>query len=186
MTRHADQLASAGAIADHILVVEDDKATADELRKALEGAGHRVTVAKDAGQAQASFVLKRPDFVVLDLILGEVSGFEVCESLKKQNADVPILVLTAIDLEDSRRLAARVGADGYLLKPASAEAIVSEVHRVTELVWRRIHIEGSHAGQPRVKFTCTCGKKFRVSPVHRGRAISCPGCGETVTVPHHD
>lgn len=186
MVGPTNQLNPAGTISDHILIVEDDRVFADELRKWLETSGHRVTVAADAGQAQASFVLKRPDFVLLDLILGEVSGFEVCESLKKQNPDIPVLVLTAIELEDSKQLAARVGADGYLLKPVSPEDLLAEIGRVTELVWRRIHIEGSHAGAPRVKFTCRCGKKFRVSPQHRGRTISCPGCGDSVTVPHHD
>lgn len=178
--------ASAQAIADHVLVVEDDARDAAGIRLALERAGHRVTVAKDGGQALASFTMKRPDFVVLDLMLPGQSGFEICESLKQQNRNTPILILSAIDMEDSRSLAARVGADGYVTKPISAVDLTEEVARVAEVVWRRIHIEGERAGEPRVKFSCACGKRFRVSPVHRGRALSCPGCGETVIVPHHD
>lgn len=188
MSRDADFSggASAQAISDHVLVVDDNEKDAAGMRLALERAGHRVTIAKDGGQALASFHMKRPDFVILDLILPGQSGFEICESLKQQNKDTPILILSAIDMEDSRNLAARVGADGYVTKPITAQELTEEVARVADAVWRRIHVEGAKAGEPRVRFTCSCGKRFRVSPVHRGRALSCPGCGETVIVPHHD
>src|SRR5262245_60766976 len=70
------------AIVHRILVVEDDAETAAFLKTFLEHEKFEVTIAKDAGQAHSIFVMKKPDFVVLDLILPGETGFEVCERLK--------------------------------------------------------------------------------------------------------
>ncbi len=177
---------SSRAIADRIMVIEDDPGDADRIRVILERAGHRVTLARDGGQAQASFSMRRPDFVILDLMLPGPSGFEICESLKRQSRDTPVVILSVVDLEDARQLARRVGADAFLVKPIEADVLVDEVARVAEAAWKRRHVEGAAVGEKRVKFSCACGKRFRVSPVHRGRVLSCPGCGESVIVPFHD
>jgi DNA-binding response OmpR family regulator len=177
---------SPGAIAHRILVVEDDAETAGWLKSLLEEHGFRVTIAKDGGQAQSSFVMHRPDFVILDLILPGESGFEICERLKQTDEGVPIMVLSAIDMLDSRALAERVGADGYLIKPVDPDELLMRIREIVQQVWERTHLRSGQVDERRVRFFCRCGKKFKVSAQHRGKSLTCPRCGEPVVVPRHD
>src|SRR5271170_3383901 len=101
----AGRLTPLATIANFILVVEDDEDEAAFLKELLEKHKYRVTVARDGGQAQATFVMRKPDFVILDLILPGESGFEVCQRLKQANATVPVMILSAIDMPESRSLA---------------------------------------------------------------------------------
>jgi two-component system, OmpR family, response regulator len=167
-----------------LLLVDDDAETAKFVKQVFEPHGVTVRVAKDGGQAQSSFVMHKPDLVVLDLILPGESGFEICERMKHTNDTVPVLALTAIDMDDSRALADRVGVDGYLTKPVNAETIMGTAAEVVKKVWRRVHhIDSGEADGDRVRFTCPCGKKFKVSAAHRGKSMTCPQCGEPLVVP---
>ncbi len=165
-----------------VLVVEDDPASAEEIKLQLEQHHVKVRVAKDGGQAQATFSMHKPDFVILDLILPGESGFEICERFKSADPNVPVLVISEMDREDSRELAGRVGADAYLAKPLEAGQLVETVRDIAEKVWRRTHGDAD-AETTRIRFNCTCGKKFKVSPSHRGKTLTCPQCGEPLTVP---
>ncbi len=179
------RLSPTGAVAHQILVVEDEPATAEGLKTQLESRGFSVTVAKDGGQAHSNFTMHQPDFVILDLILKGESGYEICERMKQIDSSVPILILSVIDMADSRALADRVGADGYMTKPYDPEALVEKIHLIAERVWSK-----SHSNQPKeikkIRFSCRCGKKFKVSPTHRGKTMNCPDCGETIIVPVHE
>src|SRR5437868_6494924 len=97
------------AVVHQILVVEDDADTAGFIKTLLEGQDYQVTIAKDGGQAHSSFVMRKPDFVILDLILPGESGFQICERFKQLDKAVPVMVLSAIELEASKDLAQRVG-----------------------------------------------------------------------------
>ncbi len=179
----ASRLTPSTAIANFILVVEDDEEEAAFLKNFLEKHKFRVAVAKDGGQAQATFVMRKPDFVILDLILPGESGFEVCQRMKLANATIPVLILTAVDFPDSRALAERVGADGYVTKPFDPVELLRRIEEVAVRNWEKTHTD--HAKEEkRIRFSCRCGKRFKVSPVHRGKTLSCPECGEPVTVPH--
>lgn len=171
------------AIANFILVVEDDEEEAAFLKEFLEKHKYRITIAKDGGQAQATFVMRKPDFVLLDLILPGESGFEVCLRMKQANSTIPVLILTAIDLPESRALADRVGADGYLTKPFDPDELLRKIQDVALRNWEKTHTEQAKE-EKRIRFSCRCGKRFKVSPVHRGKTLSCPECGEPVMVPH--
>ncbi|MDB5345409.1 MAG: mprA 1 [Schlesneria sp.] len=165
-----------------VMVVEDDADSADVLKTILEREGFKVRIAKDGGQAQATFVMQKPDFVILDLILPGESGFEICERLKHTDDAVPILIVTAIDLPESRELARKVGADGYLTKPYQPPELISRMREIANKLWERTHLD--HEVDPlRIRFVCSCGKKFKVSSTHRGRSLTCPQCGEPVAVP---
>lgn len=165
-----------------ILVIEDDAESADLLKTILERQGFKVRLARDGGQAQATFVMQKPDFVILDLILPGESGFEICERLKHTDDTVPVLIVTAIDLPESRELAQKVGADGYVTKPYQPDDLVTRIREVANAVWERIHLD-QEADPMRIRFVCTCGKKFKVSSTHRGKNLTCPQCGEPVAVP---
>jgi two-component system, OmpR family, response regulator len=179
----AVRLTPNSAIANFILLVEDDEEEAAFLKDFLEKRKYRVTIAKDGGQAQATFVMRKPDFVILDLILPGESGFEVCVRMKQANSSIPVMVLTAIDLPEARALADRVGADDYLTKPFDPEELQRRIQTVALRTWERSHNEQGR-DEKRIRFACRCGKRFKVSPQHRGKMISCPECGEPVAVPH--
>ena len=176
---------SAGALAHHILLVEDDPASADSLKALLELNGYRVQVAKDGGQAHSAFRMRRPDFVITDLILPGENGFELIDRMKREDESVPVLVLSAISLEDSRSLSERLGADGYITKPTPPDTLLAEIKDIAQRVWERTH-HGSQKEEKRIRFNCRCGKKFKVSPVHRGRTLTCPDCGEPLIVPRYE
>lgn len=165
-----------------IMVVEDDAESADLLKSILERQGFKVRIAKDGGQAQATFVMQKPDFVILDLILPGESGFEICERLKHTDDAVPVLIVTAIDLDEARELALKVGADGYMTKPYQPDELIARIREIANKVWEKTHLE-PEADPMRVRFVCSCGKKFKVSSTHRGKSLTCPQCGEPVAVP---
>ena len=165
-----------------VLLVEDDADSAKVSKLILERHGMTVKIAKDGGQAQASFVMQKPDFVILDLILPGESGFEICDRLKHTDETIPVLILTAIDSDESRALATRVGADEYLTKPVDPDRLVKTVRSVAQVVWSRTRLAESKESD-RVRFSCICGKRFRVSSAHKGRGMTCPQCGEPMTVP---
>jgi DNA-binding response OmpR family regulator len=171
------------AIANLILVVEDDEDEATFLKTLLEKNKFRVMIAKDGGQAQATFVMRKPDFVLLDLVLPAETGFEVCQRMKQVNSTIPVLVLTAIDLPEARALAGRVGADGYLTKPFDPDELLRSIEQVALANWEKTHTDQAR-DEKRIRFSCRCGKRFKVSAIHRGKTLSCPECGEPVTVPH--
>jgi DNA-binding response OmpR family regulator len=176
---------TARAVAHRILFVDDEPDTATFVKDFLEGEGFQVTIAKDGGQAQSTFVMRKPDFVILDLILKGESGFEICERMKQIDENVPVLVLSAIDMDDARSLAQRVGADGYLTKPFDPEELLENIRAISERVWEKTHLDQPKE-EKRIRFTCRCGKRFKVSPLHRGKTLTCPECGEPLVVPRHD
>jgi DNA-binding response OmpR family regulator len=169
----------------HILVVEDDGDQAEALRAILEADGHSVTIASDGGQATFAFSRKRPDFVLLDLILPGEHGFELLERLKQQASDIPMFVISAIEMRDARSLARRVGATAYFTKPYDPDELLTRIQRVGDQTRTR-KIEGASDTHKPIRFTCPCGKRYKVSPVHKGRSMTCSRCGTAMTVPFHD
>ena len=96
-----------------------------------------------------------------------------------------LLVLSVIDMADSRSLCRRLGADGYLTKPYDPADLLEQIELIAQDVWERSH--GLQSRQERrIRFNCRCGKRFKVSPSHRGKTLTCPDCGEPLIVPHHD
>lgn len=173
-------------IVNRILIVESDREQADSLQSLLQGWRYQTEVARDAGQARAAFNMHLPDFVILEAILpNDVSGFELCERLKRENDGVPVMMLTEIDMDDARSLASRVGVDSYLTKPAVPDRLKEEIRTVAERVWARKHLgHDEGAGEDKIRFSCTeCGKHLKAKLSHRGKTLNCPRCGQTVIVP---
>lgn len=112
-----------------VLVVDDERKIRDVLARYLEAAGFAVLVA-DSGQKALEVVARaRPDLVVLDLMLPDLSGEEVLRSVRTL-AEVPIIVLTAKSSEEDRVANLRQGADDYLVKPFSPRELVARVEAV--------------------------------------------------------
>lgn len=116
-----------------ILVVDDDSRIAASLRRALIYEGYDVAVAADGPAALAQALARTPDLVVLDVMLPDLDGIEVCRRLRAAG-DVPILMLTARDTTADRVRGLDSGADDYLVKPFAYEELLA---RVRALLRRR-------------------------------------------------
>ena len=109
-----------------ILVVEDEPALRDTLSYNLKKDGFTVEAVGDGRTALDSARTLKPDLIVLDLMLPEIDGFEVCRILRKEMS-TPILMLTARDDEIDRVVGLEVGADDYLTKPFSMRELMARV-----------------------------------------------------------
>ena len=109
-----------------ILVVEDEESLADSVRYNLEREGYAVSVATDGRRALERFRTDPPALVILDLMLPEVSGLDVCRTIRTES-DVPIIMVTAKDSEADKVAGLELGADDYVTKPFSMRELVSRV-----------------------------------------------------------
>jgi DNA-binding response OmpR family regulator len=112
-----------------ILVVDDDKKMVDLIRLYLEKDGYRVLAAYDGSEALEISRHKAPDLVVLDLMLPEVDGLDVCRILRAETR-TPIIMLTARTTEDDKLVGLDLGADDYVTKPFSPRELVARVRAV--------------------------------------------------------
>ncbi|WJV50221.1 response regulator transcription factor [Streptomyces flavofungini] len=126
-----------------VLVVDDDRTVAEVVTGYLNRAGYEVEQAEDGPVALERAAARRPDLVVLDLMLPGMDGLEVCRRLREQGP-VPVIMLTARGDEDDRILGLEVGADDYVTKPFSPRELVLRVESV--LRRSRASAPGPHPG----------------------------------------
>lgn len=112
-----------------ILVVEDEEKISEVVAAYLEKEGFNVKVTASGRDALALAAREKPDLVVLDLMLPDLSGQEVCGELRK-SSDVPIIMLTALSSEEDKISGLAIGADDYLTKPFSPRELVARVRSV--------------------------------------------------------
>ena len=167
---------------ERILIV-DDEGSAAELQAALESRGFKVSTARDGGQAHGVVRTRPPDMILMEAILPTESGFEICEKIKQQTDRVPILMLTEIDLESARKLAQRIGADGYLLKPCELDLLCEVMHEVAEAVMAR-NLAKEKKEEGTIRFACRCGYRLKERFENRGKYVSCPKCTDRVLIPN--
>ncbi len=109
-----------------ILVVDDEKKMVDLVRAYLERDGYQVVEAADGRQALEVFHRTLPDLLILDLMLPEIDGLEVCREIRR-TSDVPIIMLTARDDDTDKLIGLELGADDYITKPFSPRELVARV-----------------------------------------------------------
>ena len=124
---------ASGTTTGRVLVVEDDDAIVDVLRRTLRQEGHEVRAATDGEQALSTAAEFVPDLIILDLGLPGMDGVEVCRRLRA-DGDVPILILTARSELDDRVEGLDSGADDYLVKPFERQELLA---RMRSLMRRR-------------------------------------------------
>jgi DNA-binding response OmpR family regulator len=112
-----------------VLVVDDDRKIVGLVRAYLERDGHRVVAAHDGRTALNTFTAEHPDLVVLDLMLPELDGYEVCRRIRAEG-DTPILMLTARSSVPDRIHGLLSGADDYLPKPFSPAELAARVRAI--------------------------------------------------------
>src|SRR5262245_12592868 len=127
------------ASAKHILIVEDERHLAMGIKFNLEGEGYRVTTV-GSGPAALELVEESDteiDLIILDIMLPGMSGYAVCEALREQGNDVPILILSARTLSEDRTRGFKVGANQYLSKPFDLDELLSRVKNLLTHYTRR-------------------------------------------------
>ncbi|WP_343601165.1 response regulator transcription factor [Mycobacterium sp.] len=110
-----------------ILVVDDDRAVRESLRRSLAFNGYSVTLAQDGVEALDMITNDRPDALVLDVMMPRLDGLEVCRHLRSTGDSLPILVLTARDAVSERVAGLDAGADDYLPKPFALEELLARL-----------------------------------------------------------
>ena len=115
-----------------ILVVEDESALAEVLRYNLESEGFKVAVAHDGRSAMEQLEDSHPDLVILDWMLPEMSGLDICRTMRRRPElrDVPVIMLTAKGEEYDRVRGLDAGADDYVVKPFSPKELIARVRAV--------------------------------------------------------
>lgn len=112
-----------------ILVVDDEKTIVKGLKFSLEKEGYEVLAAYDGAEALSLFKKENPDLIVLDLMLPEVDGFEVCRRIRK-GSEVPIIMLTARGEDIDKILGLELGADDYVTKPFNPRELTARIKAI--------------------------------------------------------
>lgn len=130
-----------------ILLVDDEPNIVDLARMYLEREGYRVDAAYDGAEALRMVVELRPALVVLDIMLPEVDGFEVCKKIRV-DSDIPIIMLTARDDDIDKIVGLELGADDYLTKPFNPRELVARIKAILRRSDRTSRREGgpTHLG----------------------------------------
>jgi len=113
-----------------VLLVEDEETLREALRYGLEREGFRVVTARDGREALERFRAGGADVVLLDLMLPEVSGLDICKAIRSQS-QVPIIIITAKDSEADKVTGLELGADDYVTKPFSMRELIARVRAVS-------------------------------------------------------
>jgi DNA-binding response OmpR family regulator len=151
-------------VSQRVLVVDDDETVSDVVCRYLRHAGYAVSHVGDGAAALAAVADQPPHLVVLDLMLPEVDGLEVCRRLRASDGDLPIIMLTALGDEADRVLGLELGADDYLTKPFSPRELVLRVRSVLR--------RGGAEGEPRSEVLADGDLTVQTGPrvAHRGGA----------------
>ncbi|MBP7828627.1 MAG: response regulator, partial [Kiritimatiellae bacterium] len=113
-----------------ILVADDDTAIARGLEDALESEGYAAVVARDGRAALERFGREAFDLVLLDVMMPGVNGYNVCREIRKTNAAVPVVMLTAKGEEIDKVVGLELGADDYITKPFGVRELLARIAAV--------------------------------------------------------
>jgi DNA-binding response OmpR family regulator len=116
-------------LAEKILIVEDERNIASFVSMYLKKERYSVDIARDGAEALAKFESTKPDLMVLDLMLPDMDGLEICRQIRS-SSDVPILMLTARDDDVDKIVGLEVGADDYLTKPFNPRELVARIKTI--------------------------------------------------------
>jgi len=125
---------SSGLPRPRVMVVDDDKAVRESLRRSLEFNGYDVSLASDGADALAGIAGSQPDVVIMDVMMPRLDGIEATKALRTAGNDVPILVLTARDAVGDRVEGLDAGADDYLTKPFALQELLARLRALLRRV----------------------------------------------------
>jgi DNA-binding response OmpR family regulator len=152
-----------------ILVIEDDPAISLGLQKNLKYEGYDVITEAQGDRGLELALERRPDLIVLDLMLPNLSGFEICKTLRRNEVEVPIIIISAKDQEIDKIMGLDLGADDYITKPFSVRELVARINAVMRRKKRyEKDLETYVFGDVEIDFTARTvsrdGKPLELSP----------------------
>ena len=115
-----------------ILVVDDERVLRDGIRSVLSGEGFTVRTARDGDEALKKIAEKRPDLVLLDVMMPKMNGFRCCERIRETDRILPVIFLTAKDAEADQVRGIGLGADDFVSKSASDAVLLARINRALE------------------------------------------------------
>lgn len=127
----------------HILIVDDDPSIRDVLKFTLDKAGYDVTEATNGAEALVRFKEKSPDLMVLDILMPEMDGTDVCKEIRK-HSNIPIIFLTSLDEEADRIIGLELGGDDYITKPFSPRELLARVKAVLRRLQPHVDIKADY------------------------------------------
>ena len=130
-----------------ILIVDDERAVRNAMRGILEAEGFDVALAKNGDEALEKFSARRPDLVLLDVMMPGKSGIQVCEEMRRADPLVPVIFLSAVPTDTTKVRAFGAGADGYLEKSENPDVLVARIRSAL----RREEAVASDAASSRVR-----------------------------------
>ena len=113
-----------------ILLADDDRTIRQSLTGLLADAGYVVRTAKDGREALDLYRERRPDLLLLDVMMPKSSGYDVCAEIRQTDSDTPIVMLTALDAETCELQGLDAGADGYVVKTVSGKVLLARIAAV--------------------------------------------------------
>jgi DNA-binding response OmpR family regulator len=115
-----------------ILLIEDEEDMAYAITLQLESKGFEVIVAHDGRAGLEKARIKKPDLIILDVMLPKIDGYKICRMLKFDNKykNIPIIIYTARAQDSDKKLAEEVGADAYITKPFEIEALLDKMREL--------------------------------------------------------
>jgi len=126
---------------NHICLVEDEQKVAAFICKGLEEHGYGVKIVSDGTGAQSILQQEQFDLLILDVMLPDGSGIELCRHIREKDSDIPILMLTALNQVHDKVSGLKAGADDYLVKPFHFSELLA---RIEALLRRKKHNEEEH------------------------------------------
>jgi two-component system alkaline phosphatase synthesis response regulator PhoP len=120
-----------------VLIAEDDLAMRNGLLEILEAEGYDVVAAPDGAAAVERYAEAHPDFVLLDIMMPKLSGYDVCREIRKRDRDVPIVFLSAKNDEIDKVLGLELGADDFIMKPFGMRELVARVRAISRRCYQR-------------------------------------------------
>lgn len=145
-----------------IMIVEDETAIAELLEYALAKEGFAAVAARSGKEAEGLARLSRPDLILLDLMLPDMSGFDLCRTASRENWNVPIIMLTAKSDMVDKLLGIELGADDYITKPFDVREVTVRI----KAVFRRIEQVREQAVQGTAE-TLTVGERIEIAGKQR-------------------
>lgn len=121
---------SATNVSDHILVVDDDDEIRNLLARYLTQQGYRCSVAADRREYEIQILNEKPDLIVLDVMLPDGSGLDICRNLQNSDSPVSVILLTALKEDVDRIIGLELGADDYLGKPFNPRELTARIKAV--------------------------------------------------------
>jgi DNA-binding response OmpR family regulator len=154
-----------------LLVVEDDAAILTGIVDLLEGEGYAVRKTLSGAEALRLYEQERPDLIILDIMIPEVSGYDVCRRIRARDSATPIIMLTAKGQEVDKVVGLELGADDYIVKPFGIHELLARIHAALRRARPRDESPagaplafGDVAVDPKTLTGTKAGKSFEVSP----------------------